>query len=277
MEWILEVQDIHKSFARHFNNQNGLAEAEIAEVLTGVSFQLTQGSVTALIGSNGSGKSTLFNIISGLIRPNRGKVYFRSQDRIYDLTSVSSYRQANMGISRLFQGSNVFENLTVLENLLIADNCRTGERPWHIFFNPCKVNQVEKLRIEEAEQILSKLLGSINPLWEKRNLPAGRLSLGQQRILAFTRLFMNEEAKLFLLDEPCAGVNSDVREIMAEMIQKLKTDGKTVLLIEHNLDFATKVSGEGLYLEGGKLIIRDDIANVINHQIVVQNYLGQNA
>ena len=61
------------------------------------------------------------------------------------------------------------------------------------------------------------------------------------------------------------------------MIQKLKTDGKTVLLIEHNLDFATKVSGEGLYLEGGKLIIRDDIANVINHQIVVQNYLGQNA
>ena len=187
---------------------------------------MARGSVSALIGGNGSGKSTLFNIISGLLPPDKGQVIYNMDETKYDLINQPSYRQAGLGIARLFQGANIFDHLSVLDDLFIADNDRCGEQPWHLFTKPRKVKAAEQYRMKEAEHILSRLLGSNNPLWEKRHDPAGSLSIGQQRLLAFARLFMNEKAQLYLLDEPCAGVNEQARETIAAMIRQLQQEKK---------------------------------------------------
>lgn len=277
-ENILEIRDIHKSFTSTFTGFSGKTEREYAEVLKGITLLLARGSVSALIGGNGSGKSTLFNIISGLLPPDKGEVIYNSMDGTnYDLISRPSYKQAGLGIARMFQGTNIFDHLSVIHNLFIGDNDRTGEQPWHLFTKSRKVKAVERYRMEEAEHILSRLLGSNNPLWQKRSDPAGSLSIGQQRLLAFSRLFMNEKAQLYLLDEPCAGVNEQARETIAIMIHQLQQEQKTVLLIEHNMDFALDVAGDGYYLEEGKVVLHDKMNNLINHPQVIENYLGQHA
>lgn len=269
----LKVENLHKSFLSRFTNKQGKEEQETAELLRGVDFELTEGTITAVLGSNGSGKSTMFNIISGLMRANKGAIVYRYQDTEYNLCKTASYKQARIGIARLFQGSNIFSGLSVLDNMLIADNSREGEQPWQLW-NRRKIERVENGRKAEAETILSRLLGSDNPLWEKRYDLAGTLSLGQQRLLAFARLLMNENATLFLLDEPCAGVNPQIRQTMAEMILRLKAEQKTVLLVEHNIDFAQNVSDNAIYLENGTVAIHDNIDRVIKDNRFKNNYLG---
>jgi ABC-type branched-subunit amino acid transport system ATPase component len=276
-ENILEIRNIHKAFASTFTGFSGKTEREYAEVLKGITLQLPSGSVSALIGGNGSGKSTLFNIVSGLLSPDKGQVIYNAGGANYDLINQPSYKQAGLGIARLFQGANIFDHLSVLDNLFIADNDRSGEQPWHLFMRPRKVKEVERYRMKVAEHILSRLLGSNSVLWQKRGEPAGSLSIGQQRLLAFARLFMNEKAQLYLLDEPCAGVNEEVRETIAIMIRQLQLERKTVLLIEHNMDFALAVARDGYYLEEGKVVLHDKMNNLIHHPQVMENYLGQHA
>ena len=272
---VLEINNLHKSFASTFTGTSGKAETETAEVLKGVSISLKPATVTALIGSNGSGKSTLFNVISGLLRADKGKITFYYGGKSYNLNKTPSHRLAGIGIARLFQGNNIFPGLSVLDNMLVADNNRMGEQAWQALFYFKKTRKAELKRVSEAESILLELLGEGNPLWEKRHDSAGSLSLGQQRLLAFARLFMNEKAALFLLDEPCAGVNESIREKMTEMIHALKTNGKTVLLIEHNMDFARRTAEDAYYLEDGKVSIFGKINDVLMHEHVRENYLGE--
>ncbi len=155
-EIILDIQEIHKSFASSFTGFSGKTEREYAEVLKGVSLQLTKGSVSALIGGNGSGKSTLFNIISGLLPADKGQIIYRGNEFAHNLVNQPSYKQAGWGIARLFQGSNIFDNLSVLDNLFIADNDRSGEQPWHFLTKPGKVKSAEKVRLQEAEHIYGR-------------------------------------------------------------------------------------------------------------------------
>lgn len=272
---VLEIKNIHKSFASTYTGTSGKAETETAEVLRGVSISLKPATVTALIGSNGSGKSTLFNVVSGLLKPDKGSINYRYENNEYKLTRIPSHRLASIGIARLFQGNNIFPGLTVLENLMVADNIRLGEQPWHILFQYRKTKKAEKYRIEEAESILSDLLGTNNPLWDKKDMFAGNLSLGQQRLLAFARLFMNEKAELFLLDEPCAGVNTTIRDKMAEMILHLQAKQKTVLLIEHNMEFAKVTATDAYYLEGGKIALNCAMNEMLENNYFRKSYFGE--
>jgi branched-chain amino acid transport system ATP-binding protein len=271
MEKILQIQNIHKNFASNFTGYKGEQEIEYAEILSGVSFDVAKGTVMALIGTNGSGKSTLFNIISGLLKPNKGEVNYVYEGNTYNLSEISEYQHARIGIARLFQGSNIFPNMSVLDNMLVADNNRFGEQPWHLFH---KLTKIENHRIEEAEHILTNYLTDDNSLWKKRNEFAGNLSIGQQRLLAFSRLFMNEKAELYLLDEPCAGVNPIIRETMANMIKKLKSERKTVLLIEHNLDFVQTTCSEAVYVEVGRVAYKGKIQETLAQKSIIENYIG---
>ena len=274
MRNVLEISNLHKSFASSYIGLSGNTEIELAEILRGVSLSLQAGTVTALIGSNGSGKSTLFTVISGLLKAEAGKIIYYYEGKSYNLLKMPSHRLAKIGIARLFQGNNIFPGLSVLDNMFIADNQRMGEQAWQALFYLKRTKEAEQFRMVEAEAILSKLLGKDNPLWEKRNDLAGSLSLGQQRLLAFARLFMNEKAELFLLDEPCAGVNEAIRTKMAEMIHTLKSNGKTVLLIEHNMDFARETAESAYYLENGKVALYGKTDEVLENQLVKENYLG---
>lgn len=272
---VLEINNLHKSFASTFTGTSGKVETETAEVLRGINMFLKPSTVSALIGSNGSGKSTLFNVISGLMKPDKGEIKYRYEDNEYNLTRLASYRLATIGIARLFQGNNIFPGLTVLENMMVADNVRLGEQPWHILFQYRKTKYAERFRIEEAESILTNLLGSNNPLWEKKDMFAGNLSLGQQRLLAFARLLMNERAELFLLDEPCAGVNAMIRDKMAAMILLLQNKNKTVLLIEHNMDFAQLTATNAFFLESGKIALNCTMTEMLKNNYFRKSYFGE--
>jgi ABC-type branched-subunit amino acid transport system ATPase component len=269
---MLRLKQIHMTFSSSFTGYSGKKETEQAEVLKGVDIDFAKGKVTALLGTNGSGKSTLFNIISGLLRPTSGNVIYTGGDVPYDLTKIPAYLHARIGIARLFQGSNIFPDLTVMENMKLADNNFQGEQPWHVFH---KVKSSELRREQEAEYILTKLLGAQNPLWEMRYQLAGTLSVGQQRLLAFARLFMNRAASLFLLDEPCAGVNPQIRERMAQMIRELGISGKTVVLIEHDLDFVTQTCYEACYIEDGRVKFKGGVVDILHQTDLMVNFKGQ--
>ena len=271
MNKILEIKNIHMTFSHSFTGVSGKEEMEHSSILNGIDLSFSKGKATALLGTNGSGKSTLFNIISGLLIPTSGSVYYTYNKVQKNLCNLAPYKHARYGISRLFQGSNIFPNLTVLENMKVADNNVWGEQPWQIFR---QIQKTEHQREYEAAKILNTLLGEDNPLWEQRNQPAGNLSIGQQRLLAFARLFMNKNAQLYLLDEPSAGVNPLIREIMIRMIDNLKNEGKTIILIEHNLDFVKATCDESCYLEDGKLKYIGSINDTLNHQDLLTNYIG---
>ena len=272
MEAILSIHNIFKNFASQYTGHDGKEAREYAQLLNGINMEVLRGKIIAILGTNGSGKSTLFNIISGLLPPSEGNFKYLYNGRVYELTKLDAYQHARIGIARLFQGSNIFENLTILENMAVADNDRFGEQFWQIL-NPIRKKEI--FRQQEAKNILFTLMGKKNPLWEKRNDLAGSLSIGQQRLLAFARLFMNEKAELYLLDEPCAGVNPELRKTMALMIKTLKSQGKTVVLIEHNLDFVEETCDDACYLEAGKILIQGTVNEVLNHQELKINYLGE--
>lgn len=274
MNKVLEISNIQKTFSDSYIGTSGKDETSHAHILKGINLTLNQATVTALIGGNGSGKSTLFNIISGLLPPTAGNILYYHHKKTYSLNQLPAHKHSRIGIARLFQGSNTFSNLTVLENMMVADDSHIGEQPWDILIRPQKIKQQEKHRKNRAFTILKDLLGEKNPLWIKRNDPAGSLSIGQQRLLAFARLFMNKKAQLFLLDEPCAGVNAQIRNTMITLIAQLKKEGKTVLLIEHNMDFAQKTATNAFYLEEGEIVLKGKINEVIANPLVQKNYLG---
>lgn len=271
MSKILEIENIHMTFSRSYTGMSGKEEVEHSYILKGINASFSKGKATAILGTNGSGKSTLFNIICGLLKTTTGLVYYTYNYVQHNLCKLPPYKHARIGIARLFQGSNIFPDLTVLENMKVADNNYWGEQPWQIFRN---IQKTELQREYETEKILKELLGADNPLWKKRNQLAGTLSLGQQRLLAFARLFMNENAQLYLLDEPCAGVNPQIREIMIKMIDNLKEGGKTIVLIEHNLDFVKATCNEACYIEDGKVKYSGSINDTLNHEDLLTNYLG---
>ncbi len=267
MEYILDIQNIRKTYSKKIINLLGKTDNEYFYVLDDVNFKIQKGKVTALLGGNGSGKSTLFNIICGYLTTNEGKILFNSQKGSLDLTKIPSYKTAKAGVGRMFQGTHIFRNMTVLENMLLADENTFGELPFVSMFLKKRNAQIEENRVLEAEKIFNYLLGNANPLWEKREHLAGSLSYGQQRLLALARLFMNDHLELILLDEPCAGVNPDVAELLKKIIHNLRESGKTVLLIEHNLDFVKDISDYCYYLENGKISLQGTYANVISNSM----------
>ncbi len=269
---MLSIHDVHKDFATTFTGMAGKKEVEQAEVLKGITLSIDPGTVTAILGTNGSGKSTLFNVISGLLPPSKGTVTYHHQGRAYYLHRIPAYQHARIGIARLFQGSNVFDHLTVLENMYIADDNSYGESFWQLLSG---LKKQEARREAAAAAILHDLLGPGNPLWEKRNEAAGSLSLGQQRLLAFARLLMNKQASLYLLDEPCAGVNPTIRKTMIQMIRRLREGGKTVVLIEHNLDFVAACCETACYMEEGKVLYHEAVAAILARSELRENYLGE--
>lgn len=221
---------------------------EHTDLLKGVDMVVEDGKVTALIGGNGAGKTTLFNIISGFEKSFKGKVFFNGKN----ITKWPPHRIARKGIGRLFQGLQLSEDLTLLENMKIASNDTTGEHPWDVFF-PIRVAKREAAKKEKAIEILTKVFGPNNEYLDKLNEKASGLSYGQQRLIALVRLLMTDN-KLFLLDEPTSGVNpalfEQFRTIIRDMVEK---EGKTVLLIEHNMGFVYSVADSCFRLSKGTL------------------------
>ena len=207
------------------------------------SFEVKENTITSLIGPNGAGKTTVFNIISGLTKADAGTIRLSGKN----VSNAPAYKIAQSGISRTFQLTKIFRNLTIKDNLLIAK--KTDEKEMH-----------EALKSVYLEKPL--------------NTVASGLSYGQQRLLEMARaLLMPHE--LLMLDEPTAGVNPKVRHELKSILKKLKKEGKTVLLIEHDMQFVMDISDEIIVLNEGRVLKIGKPKDIMKNKKVLEAYLGK--
>lgn len=223
------------------------------------SFEVKENTITALIGPNGAGKSTVFNLVSGLLIADSGKIYFDKKN----LTNLRAYKTACLGISRLFQQTRLFDNLTVRENLLLALDTRNTEF-WRNLFGLNKITKVKEKKVREILDLVD--MGGF------LNRTARDLSYGQKRLIELSRAILMPH-KLLMLDEPVAGVNPRLRNEIKKILKKLKEKGETILLIEHDMNFTFGVADTIVVMEKGKVIAEGTPNQIKHNKKVLEAYL----
>ncbi len=235
------------------------------QALSGVSFRVEAGSITGLIGPNGSGKSTCFNLITGFYDKDGGEIYFNGEN----LEGLRPFEIAQRGLSRTFQISQIPERMTVFENLLLAPKGQTGEKITNVFLNPNRIEEETQEHLEKARGIL-KLL----KLYELRNEYAGNLSGGQKKLLSLGRVLLTDPI-LILLDEPTAGVNPTLINDIIQAIKRLRDEeGKTLLIVEHNMKLISQICDKVIVLDFGRKIAEGTPQEVQNNEKVLEAYLA---
>jgi ABC-type branched-subunit amino acid transport system ATPase component len=219
------------------------------------SVSVAEHSITALIGPNGSGKTTLFNLITGYLRPNQGRVRFAGSD----VTGADPGVLYRRGLSRTFQQARVFSQLSVQENLVVAG----GYSWWHLFRG--RVNNRDR---ERAGALLEEFR-----LDHVADLRASELSYGQRKLLEFAAVLMSEP-RLVLLDEPTAGVNPVMIETMERHIREQNANGITFLVVEHDMNFVMRLCDPVIVLDQGREIFSGSPAEVQSNPLVLDAYLG---
>lgn len=220
--------------------------------LDDVSFKLDEEEILALIGGNGAGKTTLLNLISGIIRPSRGNIIFKGRS----ILSLSPEKIVDLGIIQVPEGRHVFGPLTVKENLELGAYRRRGK-------------QNKKKILDDFEYILA-----LFPVLEKRlKQRAETLSGGEQQMLAIGRALMGRPI-LLLLDEPSLGLAPLVVQEIISIIEKLRNEGTTILLVEQNARAALKISHRAYVLETGKVRVQGKSSELMENEAVKKAYLG---
>jgi len=248
---ILSVRGISKSFG-------GLRAVD------GCTLAVTPGTITGLIGPNGAGKSTLFNVVIGLYAPDRGEVWFDGRR----IDGLPPYRIVRRGLAKTFQIPREFGSLTVLENLLVAARPNRGEKIANLLVRPGLVRRELAENAAAAGGVLD-LVG----LRALRDEYAMNLSGGQKKLLELARVLMGHP-KMILLDEPVAGVNPTLTRRLLEVVEKLRDDGTTFFLVEHDMDVVMRHCDRIIVLHQGRGLAEGTPDEVRADPRVVESYLG---
>lgn len=235
------------------------------EALREVSFAVYQGQIKALIGPNGAGKTTLFNLVSGYLLPTSGRVYFSGRD----VTGYPPHRMCGLGVGRTFQHSLIFEDMSVLDNVAVGRYSRTRAGLLAAFFALPVHRREERETIKAAEEALRRV-----GLEQRACDRAGTLPMGERHLLEIARALASEP-QLLLLDEPAAGLNEAETACLAEVVRRLRADGVTVLVVEHDMTFVMDLSDEVVVLDYGRKIAEGPPFMIQENEEVIKAYLGE--
>jgi len=216
------------------------------------------GRITGLIGPNGSGKSTLINTLTGLLPIDGGTVVISDS---VEFESIQPSEVAIYGITRTFQNVRLIGQMSVLDNILVV---LTERNVWGALFR-----RHTKLHLDAAEDILKKV-----GIWEKRNELAENLSYGQRKLLEIARA-VSMRSKIYLFDEPFAGLFSEMLKIVSTILKELRDSGAAVVLVEHNMDLIRDLADYCFVLDSGKVIASGTPAEVLLQENVIDAYLGK--
>lgn len=222
----------------------------VIQALKGISFEVNEGEVIALIGANGAGKTTSLHAVSGLLTPKSGTITFEGKD----ITKTPSHKIVSLGMSHVPEGRRVFSQLSVYDNLKMGAFTRK-----------------EKKEIEDSLQNVYKRFPRLE---ERKNQLAGTLSGGEQQMLAMGRALM-ASPKIILMDEPSMGLSPIMVSEIFDIIKSISASGTTVLLVEQNAKKALSIADRGYVLETGNIILEGKASELLSDDKVRKAYLGE--
>ena len=222
----------------------------VIQAIKGISFEVNEGEVIALIGANGAGKTTTLQTITGMLKPEKGEVIFNG----VDISKIPGHKIVPMGMAHVPEGRRVFAQLSVYENLKMGAYTRK-----------------DKNEIEESLKMVYKRFPRLE---ERKNQLAGTLSGGEQQMLAMGRALMSKP-KIILMDEPSMGLSPIFVEEIFNIIKEISAGGTTVLLVEQNAKKALSIANRAYVLETGNIVLSGDAHEMMNNEQIKTAYLGE--
>ena len=220
------------------------------QAIKGISFEVNEGEIIALIGANGAGKTTTLHTVTGLLPAKHGSVVFEGKD----ITKIPGHKIVSMGMAHVPEGRRVFAQLSVLQNLKMGAYTRKDK--------------------EEIEQTLKTVFERFPRLEERQNQMAGTLSGGEQQMLAMGRALMSHP-KIILMDEPSMGLSPIFVNEIFDIIKEVSKSGTTVLLVEQNAKKALSIANRAYVLETGKIVLEGKASDLLNNDSIKKAYLGE--
>jgi len=250
-EPILSVRDVSKAFGG-------------VQAVQQCTFEVAPRLITGLIGPNGAGKTTVFNLITGFLRADTGSIRYKGDE----LLGLAPHEVQARGVVRTFQHLRLWGKMSVLENVLLG--CRTprGENVFSLFLGPAGVRAEEAAARAHAMEVLDffGLSGQAHELAEDLAYP-------EQKLLSMARIFATD-AEILLLDEPTSGLDTDSLQKLVPMVRRLIEHGKTVLLVEHNMELISQLSDEIVFLHEGRVLARGSAEQITHDPALTEIYFG---